>query len=90
MEACGCDEYDILSRGEESTRLRHLVPVFAVCGDGKGHCGNAEDDGARDEGVVSPVCGLCIPSTGRGPDVLGETAPRSVKCITFGVILGCD
>lgn len=47
--------------------------MLSVGGDGESHCSKSEDDGAHDEGVVFPVGWLCVPTTGRRPDVLGET-----------------
>lgn len=47
--------------------------MLSVGGDGESHCSKAEDNSAHDEGVVFPVGWLCVPTTGRRPDVLGET-----------------
>ena len=74
MRACSQEaQCLVLSRGEESALLGHLVSVLAIGRDGKGHGCNAKDDGAHDGGVGLPVGGLSVPTTGRRPDVLGET-----------------
>lgn len=60
----------ILSAGEESTLLGHLVAVFEVCADHPGHSDDAAEDEAHDGRVAFPVSGLGVPTSGRRPDVL--------------------
>lgn len=61
---------DVLSAGEESALLGHLVAVLALCRDCPDHANNGDQGKADDSGVALPVGGLRIPTTSGRPDVL--------------------
>ena len=59
----------VLSAGEESALLRHLVAVLEICAKHPGGSDDAGEHCAHDEGVGFPVGGLGVPTTRRRPDV---------------------
>lgn len=64
-------EFDnIPSAGVPLSRLGPVRPGFPLGAELPGHGDDAGHDDAGDQGVGSPVAGLRVPTTGRGPDVL--------------------
>jgi hypothetical protein len=73
---------DSLSTGIEASLLGHPRPLFQVCAYVECDGSDAEDDGAHDQGVGLPVCGLRVPSTGRRPDVCRIPGGLQLACCT--------
>lgn len=71
----------ILSAGEESTRLGHLVAVLEVRAGHESDADDAGKDEAYDGRVALPVGGLGVPTSGWRPDVLWVSeAVSSASC----------
>lgn len=63
----------------EAALLREFRSELVPCAISECNRCDAEDDETHDGRVGLPVGGLCVPTTGRRPDVLGVTRPR--RCV---------
>lgn len=62
---------NVLPTGVEPAGLWHLVSDFSFRAQLERQSRDADDDAGKDGRVHFPVRGLCVPATGRRPDVLG-------------------
>jgi hypothetical protein len=62
---------NVLSTGEKSAFLGHLVSEFSLGAQVPCQRSDAYDDSHKDSRVRLPIGRLCVPATGRRPDVLG-------------------